>query len=332
MKVLIATKSVQIFEALHAVADVEMEPALYTDQIAQVIPSAQLAIIDFQDVVEYPYAIGMIHNLLAEAQEKRGLPQATSVEFLADPEEWLRRASRSRGGRELPDKLTMAFASYSGGVGKTSMALDTALHFARCTERPTLLVEFVHGVSALAALTGIQMPFLFDLTSNADLQPRVFKGVTLVPMDYDSCRLMPAEQFGKYLRKLMAKHVLTVVDTTWPHGLVESIQDEVDEWLVVTTPRLDAVENANKLCKELGAKATVVLNQKRGAVDRLALAGTERGLDLPVVDRVDLWEGKLGGRLLLHVYGPAWRKYEKPQNVLASIGRYLGRNRAAKAV
>lgn len=329
MKVLVATKSVAVLEALRAMTDIETEPALYTDQIAKVIPSAQLAIIDFEDVVEYPYEIGMIQSLLAEAQEKRGLPRASSAEFLADPEQWIRRASRSRGGRELPDKLTVAFAAYSGGVGKTTLALDMALHFARRTERPVLLVEFVHGVSALAALTGVEMPLLYDLACNVDLQPRLFKGVTLVPMDYDNCRLLPAEQFGKYLKKQMAKHVLTIVDTTWPHGLIEAIQEEVDDWLVVTTPRLDAVENANKLSRELGAKATIVLNQKRGTADRLALAGIERGLDLPYVERVDLWEGKLGRQLLLHVYGPAWRKYEKPENIFAAVGRYFaGRHTA----
>lgn len=327
MKVLVATKSVPVFETLRAMPDVESEPALYTDQIAKSIPSVQLVIIDFEDVVEYPYETGVIQNLLAEAQETRGLPRVSSEEFLADPEEWLRRASRVRGGREIPDKLTVGFTAYSGGVGKTTLALDMALHFARRTERPVLLLEFVYGTSALAALTGLEMPFLYDLTSKIDLQPAVFKGVTLIPMDYDNCRLMSPDEFGKYFKKQIAKHVLTIIDTTWPHGLVRSIQEEVDQWLVVATPRLDAIENANKLAKELGAKAAIVLNQKRGAGDDLALAGMERALDLPYMDRVDQWEGKLGKQLLLYVYGSAWREYEKSKNILAAIGRYFGRRR-----
>ena len=263
MKVLIATKSVAVFEALRAMNDVEIEPALFTDQIAKIIPSVQLVIIDFEDVVSYPYEIGVIQRDLAEAQEKRGMPWTSSADFLTNMDEWMQRASRSRGGRELPDKLTVAFVAYSGGVGKTTLALDMALHFARRTERPVLLIEFVHGASALAALTGLEMPLLYDLTSNIELQPSVFKGVTMVPMDYDNCSLLPAEQFGKYLKRQMAKHVLTVVDTTWPHGLIEAIREEVDEWLVVTTPRLDAVGNANKLVHELGTKAAIVLNERR---------------------------------------------------------------------
>ena len=325
MKALVATKSVPVFETLRAMPDVEGEPALYTDQMVKIIPEAQLVIIDFEDVVEYPYEIGMVQGLLAEAQEKRGLAWTSSEEFLSDPEEWVRRASRSRGGRALPDKLTVAFTSYSGGTGKTTLALDTALHFARRTERPVLMLEFVYGTSAVTALTGFEMPFLYDLASKVDIQPAKFKGVTMMPMDYDNCRLLPPEEFGKYFKRHMAKHVLTVVDTTWPHGLVRSIQDEVDQWLVVATPRLDAVENARKLEVELGAKASVVLNQKRGPGDSMALAGVDRGLDLPYVDRVDEWSGRLGRELLNYVYGSAWREYERSENVFAALGRYLGR-------
>jgi hypothetical protein len=109
--------------------------------------------------------------------------------------------------------------------------------------------------------------------------------------------------------------------------LVRAIQDEVDQWLVVASPRLDATENASKLVKELGTKAALVLNRKRGLGDSMALAGVEADIELPHVDRVDQWEGRLGKQVLLHVYGSAWREHEKPENVFAAIGRYLGRRR-----
>lgn len=328
VKILVASKSVPVFEALRTMPDIEIQPALTTEQIAKNIPSAQLVILDSADVVEYPYELGMIQALLAEAREKRGLPWTRSDDFLADPEQWIARASRARGGLKLPDKLTVGFTSYSGGVGKTTLALDMALHFARRAERPVLLLEFVYGASALAALTGKQMVFLYDLVSKVDVQSTVFKGVTLIPMDYDNCSLLPPEEFGKYFRKQIARHVLTIVDTTWPHGLVRSIQDDVDQWLVTATPRLDAIENAKKLQQQLGPKASIILNQKRGAADSLALTGIERGLDLPHVDRVDEWAGKLGKPLLNYVYGPAWREYEQSQNIFASLARGFGRRRA----
>lgn len=147
----------------------------------------------------------------------------------------------------------------------------------------------------------------------------------MVPMDYESCRVLPVEQLAKYMKKQVAKHTLTVVDAIQPHGLIKSIEPEVDEWLVVTTPRLDAVGNATKLVAELGAKASIVLNEKRGTADTLALAGTDRGLDLPYQDRVTQWEGKLGAAVLQYVYGRAWKRYEKSEGIAGALKRLAGR-------
>jgi hypothetical protein len=331
MRVLVASKSVEVFEALRAAVpddiSLEIESELFSDQVAQVIPGTQLVIIDFEDVVEYPYEIGMIQALLSEGQERRKLVWTTSEDFLADPKESIDRASLVFTEDRLPDKLVVAFASYSGGVGKTMLALDTALHFHRCTGHDALLVEFVHGVSALIALTGLETPFLWDLASDFDIEPKKFRGVTLVPMDYENCSLLPMEQFARYLKRQMANHVLTVVDTIWPHGLIEAIQPDIDRWLVVTTPRVDAVENAKKLVEELGVRASIVLNQKRGTGDSLALSGMERELDLPYAERVDLWEGKLASQLLEHIYGPVWKQYEQKGTLLDRLKGLLPKRR-----
>ena len=315
MKVLVATKSVPVFEALRSNEELEIEPVLFTRQIVKLLPTAQLIIIDLEDVVEYGYETAMLRTRLEEAQERQNIPYVSSEEFLADPEEWLARAGRARGGQELPDKLTIGFTGYSGGVGKTTLALDTALHFARRAELPVLLIEFVYGTSALAVLTGVEATFLYDLATDTESQPAVFRGVTLVPMDYDNCRLLAAEDFARYLKSLMAQHVLTVVDAIWPHGLLRSIQGDVDQWFVMASPRLDAVENANKLAEELGTKASIVVNNQRGAGDSLALAGVERALSLSHTDRVDRWEGKLGRQMLDHLYGSAWKRYEKRRSI-----------------
>ena len=73
MRVLVATKSVSVFEKLRTTPNIEILPALTTEQIDQLIPSAQLAIIDFPDVVEYRFESGYIQTQLVNAQEKRGL-------------------------------------------------------------------------------------------------------------------------------------------------------------------------------------------------------------------------------------------------------------------
>jgi hypothetical protein len=322
MKVLVATKSLGVFDALQGV---EAKKALYTDQVYQAIPEVQLAIIDWEDLIPYPHSIKMIKDLLVA----KGILTISSQEFLAQPSRYLEPKPSPKGPR-LPDKKCLAFVSYSGGTGKTTLALDTALHFARRTKLPVLLVEFTYGVSALAAITGLTMPSLYDLSTQLEAEAMRWKGVTLVPMDYESCQDLSAQLFGNYLKRQNADHILTVVDSSWPHGLLGAIREQIDEWLIVATPRIDAVENAKKLQSELASKnskAIIILNNKGGLVDSLALTGLERALDLPQLRRPDRFEGQLGKEILSQAYGPGnWRKYE-PSNLIADLRRRFGRGR-----
>jgi len=309
MRVLTATKALAVFDLLEDMEDVEQEKALFTGQIYDALSEVQLVIIDFEDVVEHPYDVELLRRVFAEED----VVFASSEEFLAQPDHWIGRAQGMKGLKRLPDKRVIAFASYSGGTGKTTLALDTALHFARRTGRAVMIAEFSYGVSALTGLTGLQMPHLFDLATQLDVEAANWKGVTLVPMDYENCQDLPIEQISSYLKEEMDAHVLTIVDTQWPHALVRAAQKEVDEWFVVATPRVDAVENAQLLREELGEnRASIIINQKGKVVDSLALTGIERAKDLPQVRQPDRFEGKLGKQILSLAYGPkTWRRYEK---------------------
>jgi hypothetical protein len=310
MKVLTATKALAVFDVLEGMEDVEQEQALFTGQIYDALSEVQLVIIDFEHVVEHPYDLELLRRVFAEEE----ILFASSEEFLAQPEHWRERALRVKGQlTRLPDKRVIAFVSYSGGTGKTTLALDTALHFARRTKRAVMVAEFTYGVSALKGLTGLEMPQLFDLATQLDVRAANWKGVTLVPMDYENCQDLPIEQISNYLEEEMDAHVLTIVDSRWPHGLIGAAQEEVDDWFVVATPRVDAVDNAQQLRSELGENmASIIINKKGRVVDSLALTGIERALDLPQVRQPDRFEGKLGRKVLSVVYGPkTWRRYEK---------------------
>jgi len=193
MKVLVAVKKLEVFEALQRIEDVEYEEALFTGQIYTAIPSCQLVIIDYEVLVEHPYDLRMIRELLAESNVRT----YSSEEFLLEPDKCIREAEIHSGGMtRLPEKHTIGFVSYSGGTGKTTLSLDTALHFARQTEKtrqaslPVMLIEFTYGESALASILGLEMPHLYDLATQTDVDPMRFNGVTLIPMDYDNCKLL----------------------------------------------------------------------------------------------------------------------------------------------
>ena len=321
MRVLIATKVLAVFDVLKDIKDVELEEALFSGQIYEDLAGSQLAIIDFEDVVPHPYSLDMLKQVLVET----GVLFVSSQEFLAQPDRWLAEARAAKGElTALPEQKAVAFVSYSGGTGKTILALDTAVHFARRTKMPVLLAEFTYGESALPSMTGQDMPRrLFDLATQLDVEAPKYKGVTLVPMDYEYCRDLPVRQLAQYFEEQMEKHILMVVDSRWPHGLISAVQDEIDEWFVVATPRIDTVENARRLHHELEKlerKASIIINQKSTA-DSLVLAGFEGALDLPRVRQPDRLEGQLGREILSLIYGKKnWRKYE-PKGFFANLGR-----------
>ena len=315
---LVATRNLAVFEILDQ-KGVEYRVGLYTYEICEALPTVRLVIMDAEDVVPLKYDVSVITGMLAQQE----ISSCTSEQFLQDPDFWLRVVETSgKRGAHIPPKRTIAFVAYSGGTGRTTLALDTALRFAWATEsnveKPALLAEFTYGVSALRSLTGMDMPSLYDLVTREveDIKPAVFRNVTLIPMDYDTARDLSAEMVREYLKRQMSQHILTVVDTQWPHGLIQAVRDQVDRWLIVTTPRVDAVANAEKLAKELGEKVAIVLNQKGGLADSIALSNLEKDLELPRISRPDAFDGKkLGEEVLRWLYGKqAWtQRYCQPR-------------------
>lgn len=305
MKIIAATKNVEVLEALQNAKGVEVATALFTGQVNEALGRAQLAIVDFDELVPHPFTVDKLKEVLVVS----GVQVITSQDFLTDPQEWLAEVRKARPAGPALEQRTIAFTSYSGGTGKTTLALDTALHFHRRSRRPTLLVEFTYGRSALESLTGLEMPDLYGLVADREAKPAVWNGVTLVPMNYERAGALPSDLVGRHLTKLIGDHILTVVDLMWPHGLRAAILDKIHHWFVLAVPRPDAVENARQLGQELPSEVSIILNRSGGAVDSLATAGLGQALNLPELRAPLRWDGNLGRRILPMVYSD-WKKYE----------------------
>ncbi len=330
MKVVVATRTLDVLDSLQraGINGTSTHKALFTGQVYDALPGANLVIVDFDDLVPHPYTTDMLRGLLTEGN----ILNVSGADFMARPQHWLEEARRSNGlSTDLPSKRIIAFTSYSGGTGRTTLAIDTALYFARRTHLPVFLTEFAYGESALAPLTDPKAPHMFDLITQADVEPLKWKGVTLAPMDYENCRDLSPQLVMRWLREQMDNHVLAVIDGHWPHAMLGgslSVRDDVNDWFVLATPRPDAVENGLKLRDELGPKrARLVLNMMGGALDSMTLNGIKREMDLPKVNQADRFEGRLGRTILALTYGrDTWRKYE-PKTVFTSISSAFGGGR-----
>jgi len=323
MKVLVATKERQVFDILTNAQNLEPIAALDTRRLYEAIPDTQLVIVDYDDLIEQPFSRAFIRKLLslASSPDVGRLRECTSAEFVASPATYLEADIPVRPSYQLPAKRTIVFTSYSGGTGRTSLALDTALEFVNQTKKrqlqlPAAVLEFTYGHSALNALLGELRPSLYELISQPESEPPQFRGVTLYPMDYDMVRSLSAEQVERYCRQQIANHVLTIIDTLWPQSFVKALGNVVDLWVVLTTPRVDAVENARKLYRDLALeygenKVLIAVNQMGGLGASLALMGLRRDLVIPKIQRGEIFfEGRLGREILRHVYESLWKDYE----------------------
>ena len=326
IRVIVATESGEVPRHLETRNDVEFEIAVHTGTIKDLLPDAQLLIIDYEDLVEFGPSEADIREEIFES----AIAECGSQAFLANPESFLGGEGFRDPGKmySLPSSYCIAFVSYSGGTGRTTLAMDTALHHAEVMKKqgdggrdgkvdsyPVLLVEFTYGVSSFISLTAVEMPTLSQLATSPDVPVHQYKGVSMLPMDYDFAQLLPSDLLRKYLQEQMDRHRLTVVDCLWPHGLSSAVKEMVNLWVIVASERSDTQVNARKLydelCSQVPAKNVwLLLNQtseKKAPIESEAL---DWNMTLPKVARADEFKGKLGRKVLLEIFSPAWQNYE----------------------
>ena len=151
VRVLVATSQVQVHAALESIAPYQSLEAVSTRGVYHAIPNAQLAIVDIESLIEEEVS----RATLVEILNRSPLPWTTPEQFLADPTIWRAHALAAAGNFQSFPPATAALTSYSGGVGKTTLSLDAAVHFASRTKLPTVVVEFPYGPSALRVITGV---------------------------------------------------------------------------------------------------------------------------------------------------------------------------------
>ena len=126
------------------------------------------------------------------------------------------------------------------------------------------------------------------------------------------CGLLKPEEIAQAFARIQAAHILTLVDSEFPHSWLEAVARQIGHFLIVAAPRADAWNNAAVLKQwmqrvpEMYAQPQVVFNMVDGWGDRLTQLGLERALDLPRIKNPEHFDGRLGTQLLRAIY-PYWR-------------------------
>lgn len=310
VRVLVATSRVEVHTALESIAPYQSLEAVTTRGVYQALPKTQLVIVDLESLIEEEIP----RATLVEILNRSNLPWTTPDNFLADPTTWRAHALAASGNFQSFPPATAALTSYSGGVGKTTLSLDAAVRFASRTQLPTALVEFPYGPSPLRVITGVTEGGGFvDVVHNERANLPSWRGVTLVTVNYnDVGGLLKPEEVAQSFARIQAAHILTIVDSEFPHPWLDAIARQVGTFLIIAAPRADAWNNATALrqmmqrAPEMYSHSQVVFNLVDGWEDRLTQVGLERAMDLPRIKNPERFDGRLGTQLLRAVY-PYWR-------------------------
>ena len=310
IRVLVATRRTDVHAALEQIAPYALSEAVSTRGVYTGLRGVQLAIVELDALLEEEVPRD---TLLQVLQQSPTVVWTTPDGFLREPATWRSHALAASGNFQSFPPAVAALTSYSGGVGKTTLSLDTAVHFAARTKLPTAVVEFPYGPSALRVITGITEDIGFvDAVHNDQVQLPNWRGVNLVTVNYpDVSGLFSEEQIAHGFARICAAHILTVVDSEFPHPWLDIISKQIGTFIIVGAPRPDAWNNAATLQQWMAGRpdvyphSQVVFNLVEGWGDRLTQLGLERTMDLPRIKNPERLDGRLGALILKAIY-PYW--------------------------
>lgn len=295
LKVLVATNRGDVLQSLPLLdSQVVLKEALSTGGAYKSLEGCHLAIIDFGWIRE---SGGISREGLEEAIKRSKIPFANPDEFVEDPRKWKELALASLGMIRALEPRAIAFTSATGGVGKTSLSLALSRYVSEGFNIPTLVLELSFGKGALRALTEPEAPHFWEVLSQG-AEIASWKGVKVLPMDYETACLAEEESVLSFFRGLKKKYMLLVVDAHLYHPFFPPIRGELGRVFYVSSPRPDSLLNALHLSKD-----NLILNMMRRR-DKIGLLGVKRILDIPFVG--DPLGGKVGGLLMKVVY-PGYR-------------------------
>jgi len=256
---------------------------------------------------------GLSADVLARTLETSGIPVTSAEDFLERPDEWMAQArlTSARQVTILPSRQ-VNLVNWSGGVGKTTLAMAICKRFVERTSLPAALLELGMGGCALHARVSADVPEFFTIATQ-NVPPARWHGVSLYPMDGRTADVMWSEEPERVLsviEETRKQHTLLVVDANPAHPLFGqlSIPRPGRINLIVSSPRDDALLQAKRLADELGQDAQLVLNMTRSLADR---AGAQAAVTLPFSET---WANTLDPHLsdpILELIYSGWSRRSK---------------------
>jgi hypothetical protein len=268
----------EVVRLLSQNSDIQLQEAFTDSGLLRGINGSHLVVLDDERIP----SDGMDEGYVNQVLDSSGIVAVSSKEFKSDPDDWVSRARRAVSKRityRPPRNLNLV--SYSGGVGRTTLALSAAASFVESTGMSAAVFELAPMNSALRARVASAAATFYGLVRGG-AKAATWQGVTLLPVPAGDVNMLLEREGGQagileFVASIRTRHTLVVVDgqpnhPMWP--FVASLDEHRTHTFVVTDPREEAWVNAHDLYKEFGSDGRnvyLVLNKVRSAVDTVAL-------------------------------------------------------------
>jgi hypothetical protein len=293
-----------VIETLSNQSDITLREAYSIRGAMQALPGVHLVILD--ELMTFPDApMEVLHRTL----EMNHIPVVSQNDFLSASEDWLGQArlTNSRQIAYLPARQ-INLMNWSGGVGKTTLAMAICKRFVKRTGLPAALLELGMGGSVLQAKISQDLPEFFSLMTHKN-DPGKWNGVNIYPMDGRAFEVLWADDpdgVRSFLGKIRQNHTLLVVDCFPGHPLFSETSTPGSELfnLIVSSPRNDSLLQARRLMNEIPNPSYLVLNMAKSMSDR-----TEPGVSIALPYN-ETWAQSMAPQLadpLLEIVYEGWK-------------------------
>jgi len=190
----------------------------------------------------------------------------------------------------------LGFVSIKGGVGKTTLALETASSLANDFGRRVLLVDANFSAPNLSFYLGIEPELtLHDVLSDTTkfgVHNAVYErhGFDIVPAALIYKREVDVFKLKNILSKIKDKYDFVILDSSPNYYELVPVVVASDKLFIVTTPDFPTLNTSFKAARLARKNKTpvegIIINKIRNPKYEASLKDIEEGLEIPVVARI----------------------------------------------
>ncbi len=187
----------------------------------------------------------------------------------------------------------IAFISIKGGVGKTTLALETAVNLVRKYNKKVLLVDANFSAPNIGLYLNVISDFtLHDCLEDVPLHNSIYEafGVDIIPASINHERNVDVSKLKKILEKYKNRYDFIILDSSPNQEELKSVIRASDKVFIVTSPDnvtlKTSLKAANMAKEEKTPIEGIIVNKIRSPKHEYNLSEIEDIYEIPVLAKI----------------------------------------------